>query len=112
MEGEEDIHHDPFEDYYFRSLRPDEAIEKLEAKDSKPENLRDQDARTTSIMEHIRYGSRPEYKSPWLSLTADLDVALAFAGTVQTSSKRISTSKCDICNYSFWNFLECLWICF
>ena len=79
--GEEDIHHDPYEGYYFRSLRPDEVIEKLEAKDSKPRILGDQEARTASIMEHIRYGSRPEYKSPWLSLTADLDVALAFAGT-------------------------------
>ena len=81
MEGEEDINHDPYEGYYFRSLRPDEVIEKLEAKDSKPKILGDQEARTASIMEHIRYGSRPEYKSPWLSLTADLDVALAFAGT-------------------------------
>ena len=68
-------------EYYFRSLRPDEVIEKLEAKDSKPKILRDQEASTASIMEHIRYGSRPDYKSPWLSLTADLDVALAFAGT-------------------------------
>ena len=66
---------------YFRSLRPDEDISELKAKDvDRKVILKDQNARTESIMEHIRHGSKPEYKSPWLSLTADLDVALAFSG--------------------------------
>ena len=73
--------HDPYEGYYFRSLRPDENIKRLKAKDtSRKQSLTDQNARTESIKEHIRHGSKPDYRSPWLSLTADLDVALAFAG--------------------------------
>ena len=72
---------DPYEGYYFRSLRPDENIQKLKAKETKrTHNLKDNDERTESIKEHIRQGSNPDYRSPWLSLTADLDVALAFAG--------------------------------
>ena len=74
--------HDPYEGYYFRSLRPDENIQKLKAKETKSctHNIKDQNERTESIKEHIRQGSNPGYRSPWLSLTADLDVALAFAG--------------------------------
>ena len=71
------------EGYYFRSLRPDEDISMLEAKDPKdPRNPKDSKERTEMIQEHIKYGSKLDYKSPWLSLTAELDVALAFAGPI------------------------------
>ena len=48
--------HDPYEGYYFRSLRPDETIQKLKAKETKSSthNLKDQNERTESIKEHIR----------------------------------------------------------
>ena len=79
-----DIQH---EGHYFRSLRPDEVDKleleaKLEAKDPRRKPPSDSEERTEMIQEHIKYGSKQSYRSPWLSLTADLDVALAFAGPV------------------------------
>ena len=73
---------DRHEGHYFRSLRPDEDINKLKAKDPYRRPPVDSKERTEMIQEHIKYGSRLGYKSPWLSLTAELDVALAFAGPV------------------------------
>ena len=68
--------------HFFRALRPDEEVKRLEAKDPNREFPTDPGERRLLIQEHIKYGSRPGYRSPWLSLTADLDVALAFAGPV------------------------------
>ena len=67
---------------FFRSLRPDEDPNKLEAKDSHRRFPGDPEERRLLIRDHVKCGSRPGYKSPWLSLTADLKVALAFAGPV------------------------------
>ena len=84
---EEKVEHVPFEGgYYFRSLRPDENVKNLEAKDpNNKKDISDPQDRTDSILEHIRYGSKQDYKSPWLSLTAELNVALAFAGKLHGS---------------------------
>ena len=68
--------------HFFRVLRPDEDVKRLKAKDPQREFPTDPEERRLLIQEHIKYGSRPGYSSPWLSLTADLDVALAFAGPV------------------------------
>ena len=68
--------------HFFRALRPDEDVNRLEAKDPLREFPTDPNERKLLIQEHIKYGSKPGYKSPWLSLTADLNVALAFAGPV------------------------------
>ena len=83
MNEEVDLNgHHRHEGHYFRSLRPDERINKLEAKNPSRRPPADSKERTEMIQEHIRYGSTLGYKSPWLSLTAELDVALAFAGPV------------------------------
>jgi endonuclease/exonuclease/phosphatase family metal-dependent hydrolase len=54
----------------------------LSAKSRKEKFPSSREDQTQSIEKHIRFGSKPTYKSPWLSLTAELDVALAFAGVV------------------------------
>ena len=81
------------EGFYFRSLRPDEDVNKLEAKNPNRRPPRDSKERTEMIQEHIKYGSKLGYESPWLSLTAELDVALAFAG-MNPASKTIACTNC------------------
>ena len=68
--------------HFFRALRPDEDVKILKAKDPHREFPTDPEGRRLLIQEHVKYGSSPGYRSPWLSLTADLNVALAFAGPV------------------------------
>ena len=87
-EEEEEGRH---EGHYFRALRPDEVIDHLQAKNPHNRAPSSQQEREELIEEHIRYGSQPGYKSPWLSLTADLDVAPAFAGPVS----RIAVIRTD-----------------
>ena len=69
------------ERYYFRTIRPDEDVNHLVAKDPNKPVPRDDDEVQTSITEHIKSGSSG-YQSPWISTTAELDVALAFSSVV------------------------------
>ena len=64
---------------YFRVLRVDENLKELRPKKipSKSDVFDD-----NMVIQHIRHGSRPDFKSPLISLTAELNVALAFAGIV------------------------------
>ena len=68
--------------FYFRILRPNENENRLLAKNQNLPSPRGHMEKTESVQEHIRNGSDVNYKSPWISLTAELDVALAFAGCI------------------------------
>lgn len=61
--------------FLFRVLRVDEKWEEgLFAKDTKSED---------TITDHVLRGSQPGYKSPFISTTDDLYVAIRFAGAFQ-----------------------------
>ena len=63
----------------FRVLRVDEDLNCLQPKRLPNHNEVLDD---NMVSEHIRLGSSPDYKSPLISLTAELNVALAFGGLV------------------------------
>ena len=67
----------------FRVLRADENVQKLVPKQKNLKREKDMEKFTkTLVLEHIRFGSKKDYKSSLISFTAELNVALAFSGIV------------------------------
>ena len=70
--------HDGKRRMYFRVIRTDEDVNCIEPKKKDPDErpIRDQ------IREHIEEGSKTGFESSLISMTAELNVALAFAGII------------------------------
>ena len=73
-------------DQCFRVLRPDE-LEGLKTNGLRAKNTDKKVAKSASFAEHVRNGSNPNYKSPYISLTANIDCACKFAGLFQNIAR-------------------------